>query len=171
MSCEDFEMNIYIYSELSIEEKKLLDIHLQSCANCAALFREVQQANYLISQVAEEKIVPPNAARLTSGIMSKIASRGESQRFSFVDLLIGRARLAMTVLSLVMLIGFAIEFLNDSTQSKILAGESANSSIIVSAKLFRENFLHKSAKPPYADCRTPFKSSQYYLNCVKSKLK
>jgi anti-sigma factor RsiW len=171
MRCEDFEMSIYIYSELSAKEKKRLDSHLETCATCSALFQEVKQVQHLVSGIAEEELIPSNAARLTSGIMSKI--NAESSRTEpFIARLFVRARFALTVLSSVLLITFAVEFFRDSPQTKSIVDDNTNGSIVLNAKHFRENFSRgKATHALFADCKSPFRSNQYYVECIKSKMK
>ena len=169
MNCKDFETNIYLYSELNPLEKNQLDEHLQSCTTCSALFEEVKQAQHFVREIAEDKILPANAARLTSNIMSNVLSN-KQREVSLIDLFFSRARFVMTVLSIGLLIGFAVEFLDVSppVENKSMAGAS----IILVGKEFRANFWSGKVKSPlFAACQSPFRSGQYYWDCVKSKMK
>ena len=171
MSCEEFERNIYLYDELSTSEKNSIDAHLQTCASCAAVLEEVKGVQLLVRRMAEE-IVPPNAARLTSGIMSKIAAEKSNQDSVFVLSLLGRTRIALTALSIFLLLTFAIEFSRDSTQFREAAESTINSSVILNSKIFRNNFSQGKVKhPALADCGNSLKAGRAYLECLKNKLK
>lgn len=172
MSCKDFEQNIYVYHELSTDEKKLVDTHLQTCSSCAALFEELKQTQLLIEQMANEAIVPKNAARLTSGIMSKISTEKINRVSIFSDLLLGRARIALTCLSVVLLVAFAVEFLQDTAQLKATQSLVVDNSVVLNSKIFRDNFSQGKVKHSlFADCGSPLKIGQSYLDCMRSKLK
>src|SRR5690349_19736405 len=113
MSCAEFEQNIYLYDELSTSERTLLDAHLKTCAACAALLVEVNVAQQAVKKIASDEVLPRHAARLTSGIMSKITT--DTSRSSVLALpFFVRTRLALTVLSICLLASFAVEFLRDS---------------------------------------------------------
>src|SRR5689334_15147053 len=118
MSCKDFEQSIYVYNELSVDEKRPVDAHLQVCTSCAALFEELKETQLLLEQLANEEVVPPHAARLTTNIMSKILADKINRVSIFSELVLGRARIALTGLSFVLLVSFAIEFLQDNAQLK-----------------------------------------------------
>lgn len=172
MGCKNFEENIYTYQELSADEKKLTDAHLTTCASCAALFEEVKAAELLIEQVAKQEVAPPNAARLTSGIMSKISVDKVNRVSIFTELLLVRARIVLTGLSIVLLVSFAIEFLQDTAQFKTTQSLVVDNSVVLNSKIFRDNFSQGKVKHRlFADCGSPLKLGQTYLDCVRSKLK
>jgi len=174
MSCQDFETNIYIYSELSQKERDQLDVHLQTCLSCTALFSEVKHVQQMVNQVANEKIIPRHAARLTGDIMSGIIQTARPTLLERISapLLSRESKYALSFLSSVLLLVFCLQSFDDSSQLKINTNESLTNTVILNAKLFRENFSHnKEKRALFADCRSPFQSSQYYMNCAKSKLK
>src|SRR5690242_4923633 len=111
MSCKNFEQSIYLYDELSASEKNVIDVHLQICPSCTEKFEEIKRAQLLIKQVAKEGIVPSNAARITSGIMSKISTERAIRVSIFGELFLSRARIALAGLSIILLVSFAVEFL------------------------------------------------------------
>ena len=43
MNCKDVKRNIYLYDELSNEEKAAVDKHIAGCDECSILFEQVQQ--------------------------------------------------------------------------------------------------------------------------------
>ncbi|HCW06497.1 MAG TPA: hypothetical protein DGG95_03920, partial [Cytophagales bacterium] len=69
MECSDFEKDIFLFSEISDEQKVALKLHLENCANCSTLFNEVVKMDRLVKEMAIQEIVPANAAKLTSRIM------------------------------------------------------------------------------------------------------
>jgi anti-sigma factor RsiW len=172
MDCKDFEQSIYLYDELSASERRSVDAHLQTCASCAAVFEEVKGARLLINQMADAEIVPRNAAQLTSGIMSKIAAERSDRNSTFFAPFFFRARIALTVLSVVLLISFGVEFLRESTQLRSLQNFAASNSAVLNSKIFRDNFSQGKVKRSlFADCGSPLKMEQHFFDCVKSKLK
>jgi len=172
MSCNDFEQNIYLYAELSADERIVVDAHLQTCVSCATLFKATKDAQLLIKQMASVEIVPPNAARLTSGIMSKIAMERSVQNSVFSVPFLFRARIALTAVSIVLLVSFGVEFLRESTQLRSLQNFAVNNSTVLNSKIFRDNFSQGKVKHRlFADCGNPLSAGQRYLECVKSKLK
>ena len=174
MNCRDFEMKIYLYAELSEGERTQVDAHIETCQRCSTLFQEVKQAQELVHQVAGEKGVPRHAAQLTASIMSAITQPAKPTWYAWVnDLLRSReSNYVLSALSSVLILVFFIQSIGDSPRIRIDNNESLANSVILNAKLFRDNFSHNRAKHAlFADCRSPFQSSQYYQNCVKSKLK
>jgi len=174
MSCKHFEMNIYVYDELSVEERNRLDIHLQTCSTCQALFQEVNQARQLIRLVAEEKAVPLNSAKLTGNIMSKITEPVKRTWAAWVsELLMSRSsKYSLSIVSSVLLIAFSIQSFNYSMPIKKSYVMPLANAVILNTKLFREHFYHSKEKHAlFADCRSPFQSAKYYQDCIKNKLK
>ncbi|MEY4931519.1 MAG: hypothetical protein RI909_2243 [Bacteroidota bacterium] len=72
MKCQDFEKRIYLYRELTDDEKKLTDIHISGCESCQALLRRVSQQQNLIKTIATKKILAKQPQRLTEQIMNSI---------------------------------------------------------------------------------------------------
>jgi len=174
MSCKEFEMKIYLYPELSEKERKQVDAHLQTCQSCSALFQEVKQAQQLIHQVAEIKPIPIHAARLTGSIMSTIMQPAKLTWHERINdiLLSAKSKYVLSFSSSLLILIFFIQSVEDFPPTKMDKNESLTNTVILNAKLFRENFSHNKVKHAlFADCRSPFQSNQYYLNCVKSKLK
>jgi len=174
MDCKEFEMNIYLYPELSEKERNQVDAHLHTCQHCSTLFQEVKHAQQLIQQAAEKKPTPLHAARLTGSIMSKIIQPAKPTWVERIDqlLLSQRSKYLLSISSSLLILAFFFQSFEDSLQTTGAKNESMVKSVILNAKLFRDNFSHHKAKRAlFADCRSPFQSNQYYLNCVKSKLK
>lgn len=172
MSCKEFERSIYVYSELSAEEKRLVDAHLQTCVSCAARFEEMSTVHSLIKQIAADELIPSNAARFTGNVMSKIISVQPRPTPSPAVRFFIFTRLAFTLVSAVLLVGFVVELRKDSDQSKRILSVNSGGPVILNAKLVREDLsLRKTRHLLFADCRSSWKAPQFDLNCVKSKLK
>lgn len=172
MSCKDFEQSIYVYSELSTDEKKMIDAHLQTCSSCTSMFEELKQSQLLIEGLINENIVPKNAARLTSSIMSKISTDKVDRSSIFTGLLLGHVRIALSGLSIVLLLSFAVEFLQGPEQLNAAQSLVVDNSVVLNSKIFRENFSQGKVKHSlFADCGSPLKMGQSYLDCLRSKLK
>jgi hypothetical protein len=174
MGCKEFEIQIYLYPELSEKERKRIEAHVESCQRCSALFEEVKETQRLIHRMAEEKPVPLHAARLTGSIMSKIAQPAKPTWLAWISqlLLSRKSKYVLSASSSLLLLVFFIQSFEDSPGIKTDKNESLAKSVILNAKLFRDNFSHNKTKHAlFADCRSPFQSNQYYLDCVKSKMK
>jgi hypothetical protein len=174
MSCKEFEIQIYLYPELSEKERRQVDAHLQTCIGCNALFQELKQTQELINQMAEKKPVPVHAARLTGSIMSKIMEPVKPTWYEWVnDLLLSKkSKYVLSITSSLLLVVFFAQSLLDSPQIKMDNNDPFTNSVILNAKLFRDNFSrNRNKRALFADCRSPFQSNRYYRDCVKSKLK
>lgn len=172
MGCKEFEQNIYLYEELSTSERELLDAHLATCASCAVAFDEINEAQRVIKKLATDEIVPPNAARLTSDVMSKIANERSDGNSIFTVPFWARARVALTAVSVVLLVSFAVEFLRDSAQLRNIQALTADHWVVLNSKIFRDNFSQGKVRHSlFADCGGRFGVSQGYLECVRGKLK
>lgn len=172
MSCKEFEQSIFLYDELSPGEKSLLGAHLQTCPSCKAAFDDVRGTQLLVRGLTNNEIVPRNAALLTSSIMSKIAAEKSYGSEAFIFPFFPHARVALTVLSIFLLVSFAVEFIRGSAQFKATQIFAAGHSAVLSSKIFRDNFSQGKVKQSlFADCGSPLKTGQQYLDCVRSKLK
>jgi len=174
MNCKEFEIDIYLYTELSENERTRIDAHVQSCPSCSALFQEVKQTQRLIHGMAEEKTVPLHTARLTGRIMSKIMLPYKPTWLAWINqlLLSRKSKYVLSASSSLLLLVFFFQSFEDSPGIKTDKNESLAKPVLLNAKLFRDNFSHNKTKHAlFADCRSPFQSNQYYMDCVKSKMK
>jgi hypothetical protein len=175
MKCKEFEMNIYLYAELSEEVKDKLQEHLASCASCHHLFLATQHSQALIQMVAEDQAVIRNAALLTHKIMDKTGSKKEPHRKNaLVELLQSNfIKYSFSVFSLTLVSFFTVEFFTEPrTATKTEAKSGA--SIVLNSTLFQETFLkykEKKRRTALTACFSPLHPSAAYLECLKSKMK
>jgi|GEM_PF-1485803 len=172
MNCRDFEKNIYVYPELTEKEKAGIDNHIKSCDQCAKLFRDLQQAQFIVKQIAEYEISPPNDARLTSAIMSRITQPSEPTWLDLVTQFFQnqRLRIALSIASSVLVFFFLFESSHKFIQPKNDMRETSES-VILNATAFRQAASkRRNIQQPFAGCRSPFKSNQFFLECAKTKL-
>ncbi len=177
MKCQDFEKNIYLYSELTKQEKNQLQQHLDSCTACQQLFLSMQKMQNQIHHIAEEKMEIRNPALLTHKIMQKIAS--QTIRHSFGDVMEGYFRVSLikysfAVVSVILVMAFGAEFFSLSLKSKINTEQASKASVILNSGLFRESFSKQKEKrhsTALTECASPLRANPGYLACLKSKMK
>jgi hypothetical protein len=126
MSCEKTEPLIYLYDDLSPEEKEVADTHITQCKACHALFQETQHMRFTWHTVATLKPKVKNSDRLTRNIMRAIKT-GDRHKpagviTSFLDSLF--TRYAFGVSSLLLVLFFISEqqkdFNPEQGQSQVL---------------------------------------------------
>ena len=72
MSCKKHEESIYLYDELTQDERTFLNHHLKGCAACAALFQRMHELQSVVKDVADRKATVRDASLLTHKIMSAL---------------------------------------------------------------------------------------------------
>jgi hypothetical protein len=175
MKCKDFEMNIYLYTELSEEEKDKLQEHLASCISCHQLFLAAQHSQALIQKVAEDRVVIRNAAVLTRKILDKTASKKVPHRRNvLVELFQSNfIKYSFSVLSLMLVMSFTVEFFAEPLTAKKTEVKSG-ASVVLNSTLFQETFFkykERKKRTALTACFSPLHPSATYLDCLKSKMK
>lgn len=72
MKCEKIESLLFLYTELTEDEKLRVDKHVQSCASCNSLFIRLTHQQQLIRQVAETPVLVGNSTRIKNSVMQAI---------------------------------------------------------------------------------------------------
>ncbi|MBI3219402.1 MAG: hypothetical protein HYZ44_07810 [Bacteroidetes bacterium] len=72
MNCPDYEKDIWMYDELSVEEQQHLNTHLHSCAECKKLVEEIRQTDIIIQRAKEQRKELPHAAAFTNRVMEQL---------------------------------------------------------------------------------------------------
>lgn len=175
MKCKDFEMNIYLYAELSAEEKAKLQEHLVSCASCHQLFLSTQHFQTLIQKVADDGPVIRNAALLTHQIMDMTVSAKEpDRRNTLATFFLSRfIKYSFSVVSLLLVMAFSVEFFSEPSK-ETKAEVSSNASIVLNGALFQETFFkykEKRKRTALTACFTPLQSSSQVAACLKNQMK
>lgn len=113
MSCKKFEERIYLYAELSPDERRILDDHLQQCVSCQNLLNEVQSMTKRVKAFSALQPVPRNNARLTQQIMAGVERSKSGNSFGFLSLdrflSIPTLRYSLAGLSIVIILSFIAE--------------------------------------------------------------
>ena len=173
MKCEDFEMEIVLYTELSSGESNLLHQHLESCPNCQKLFLEMKKVQKSIELVAIEKSSIRNAANLTHKVMERIALEKQERTIFevFFEFLQDKSiKYTFASASFILVIVFATQFFSASWQPEKI--QSNRASVILNSTAFRKTFSQRKVnRRLFTECVSPFRSNQNYLLCLKSKMK
>ncbi len=78
MSCPDYEKDIWLFDELSLEGQQQLHTHLNSCTACQKLFEEIQSTKGVIQRAKELKPQLQHAAAFTNRVMDRLPAERES---------------------------------------------------------------------------------------------
>jgi len=121
MKCKETEQAIYLYQELSVDERSKVDAHVDTCEECALLLREWKQSVGLIQHAKQVQVVPNNAAHLNHRIMNAIHSTPSNSVF---DLVLVKLRTqfvsyGMATMSLILVVFFISEQ-NQSNKAMVM---------------------------------------------------
>ena len=173
MSCQDFEKNIILYTELSATETNLLQQHVQSCQECQNLFLEVQTVQISMAKIATAKAEIRNAARLTNKVMEKVAQEKHKPTIIeiFSEFIQGNSiKYAFATISLTFVLVFITQFFNTSWQPENQV-QNNHAYIKLNSTAFRQYFLQRKEKQiSSSTCASPFRHNTDYLLCLKNKL-
>lgn len=156
-----FEKRIYLYRELTFDEKKSTDAHIAQCESCRQLATRFFQEQKLIRDFSTRQFASTNPQQLTQGIMNSI-ERNEKRpiRFDRINSFLDRlfVRYAFGVLSLLLIAFFFIEqragdqvpvvakievkqgsILNSNTFLKVLQKRRENKETSISASRYSYN--------------------------------
>lgn len=112
MSCKHIEENIWLYDELSREQKISIDKHLLTCVDCKIIWDQAQGLAATSKMWQEEVPVVENAAQLTHKIMGVINNRQDQKKslFTLIDSInTSWLRYSMASLSFLLLITFVYD--------------------------------------------------------------
>ncbi len=174
MNCNDYKKSIFLYAELSTLEKAEVDMHIKGCDNCFALFHATQKMQISLNRIAQVKVAPENAAKLTRAIMTKINGTTASKWHHFFTLSFHSPslKISLSLLSALIIVTFSLESFNHSILSKQFLKQPSQGSVTLDSKVFREKASQRKGKASFfVDCLSPFKSNQYSLECLKNKFK
>lgn len=173
MDCKDFEPFIFTYAELNNEEKQSLDAHLQQCASCRALFAEVNQLHDAVKLAAIETPQPRHATQLTHRIMAKVQVPAEVPWLKQIEVFLQTrfVKYSLSTASFALLLIFFTEVFSDGVPGSRSFQQSQGEKVVLSAQRFREEFMKRKNDSPSDECRTPFRTMSYTMDCMKNKLK
>ena len=172
MKCSEYEQSIYLWKEISPEEKAALNRHMEVCPTCAALFQQVQLMQERVTEVSITKTNSPHSAHLTSRIMQAVH---EQQRNSTVNLTarlfspFQLIRYSFATLSLVLLVSFGLEYIHTGTPQKTQSTTMEEGVILSSAIIRSSAEDRKKRRSIFSACKTPFTDQLAYLECIKQQ--
>src|SRR6478609_7338942 len=115
MTCSEFERQIILFSELTIEEKVIVNNHVSQCESCAAFLESQSSMTNVIRKVASIKPEPKDQFVLTRNILAKIKTEDQGRLkifdFSTVSVPYNFARYAMAAVSVGLIIFLSAELL------------------------------------------------------------
>ncbi len=161
MKCDHIKPKIYLYDELSIDERALCDKHIAECTSCAAMFKETMQQRVFLREAASWKEQPDNAALLTQKIMAVVNQTAVHKKTGF-EAFVSRFKLiqlrfTLGMISLFLVVFFAIE-LNQpwshravSQNNRVVKQVPKNASVLNTTQLFK-NIKARKKKKAKQDC-------------------
>lgn len=105
--CCKENLSAYIDNELSVDEARKIEKHLQKCSSCERTVNEMRS----IARAVEEMPRPEADSLLTMRIMSYLENKGSSLETPMVGLLESWGVLSLIVLSMMISIPFSSAFL------------------------------------------------------------
>jgi predicted anti-sigma-YlaC factor YlaD len=172
MKCNAYEQSIYLWEEISPEEKVTVNRHMETCPDCAALFQQVQVMQQQVTKVSAKRTISPNAAQLTSRIMQAVheqQQRSHTTRLTSVFSPFQLVRYACATLSLVLLISFGLEYVQTGAIQKTQT-TTLEEGIILSSAIIRSSAAdRKKRKSIFSACKTPFTDQLAYKECIKQQ--
>ena len=176
MSCTEIEKQIILFSELSIEDQDLVNIHVQECATCAKFYESQVRVNNLILQGASIQPEPRDPFSLTHNIMTAIKVQ-EQRRTKIFDLTsqsvqFGFARYAMAAVSVGLIIFLSAELLTP-IQFENNTRQGTSESIVLNRKEFSEKLFDSKSLSSFSlasQCKSPFNSTKVNADCMRQKL-
>ncbi len=172
MKCSAYEQSIYLWEEISPEEKAELNRHMEICPACTALFQQVQLMQAQLTEVSKNKTPAPHAAQLTSRIMQAVHEQQRSLRPTLLTSLFTPFQLiryAFATLSLVLLVSFGVEYIHTGAPQKTLTTTREEGVILSSAIIRSSAEDRKKRKSIFSACKTPFTDQLAYLECIKQQ--
>lgn len=172
MKCSTYEQSIYLWEEISPEEKAALTRHMEACPACTELFQQVQLMQAQITEVSQNKTTPPHAAQLTSRIMQAVHESQSNSRSTLTARLFSPFQLiryACATLSLILLISFGLEYVQTGAIQKTQTTTLEEGVILSSAIIRLSAADRKKRKSIFSACKTPFTNQLAYKECIKQQ--
>lgn len=173
MKCSAYEQSIYLWGEISPEEKAALTRHMEACPTCAELFRQVQLMQDQVTEVSLNKTTAPHAANLTSRIMQAVHEQRNHSRVNLTRRIFSPFQLirySFATLSLALLISFGLEYTYIGIQHTTQSTTSEEVVILSSAIIRYSAEDRKKRKSIFSACKTPFTDQLAYQECIKQQL-
>lgn len=169
MNCRKYQVNIYLYPEITEEDRTCLREHMQGCKECRELFESVTDVQRLTSAVAALEVRPSDASKLTRKIMEGIPSKNKPVGWEQIMIRLqgGRVRFALAVFSAFLILLFVDEHYQQPRQPRDTE-QLAVARVLLSPSVWRERLTALKEKKEV--CSSPFLSTSDRLLCLKNKL-
>lgn len=153
MNCRKIKEKIYLYTELSSSERKMVDEHLTQCDACSKLAQQLFHSQEVIKNAASRKPELRNPQPLTQRIMNAIENEKSRSVFSlltdYMDNLF--VRYAISAVSVLLISFFVYEQQADSSSSVTRTYKSEISKgVVLDYGKFRNMYIKRRDNKPTA---------------------
>ncbi len=149
MNCPEFERSIYLYSELTSSERKILDDHRSQCDACGQLAHQVFQSQALIKRVSENKPLARDSHRLMQRIMSEVKREKITwlaELVSYVDSHFVRYAFSAVSLFLITFFMYEQQTADYATAMNQVSKPPVKQGPVLDVNLFRSNHLQRTTR-------------------------
>lgn len=148
MSCAHYLEDIYLYDELSPEERLKVDQHVLTCAACRTALDEVQQQSALVRRAAATRPEPVHPQRLTDAILARIEQ--PARRATVVTRLLAPldslfVRYSLAAVSVGLLVLFVSEQYSGPVAVKRMPGPAASATL--NTGVFLKQYAEEKKQP------------------------
>lgn len=171
MKCSEFERRIYLYRELTPQEREETDLHLETCQACRMVKEALNNVERITALHRNQTSARTPEARMTDRVMSAIRNSKENNAGWLDKMLQGSilssARYGMAAVSLTLTVLFIIEYTNAGKASllvnerRIITGETAE----LNLASFHSAFL----KAKEADRQKTHPLTECLANCLEKQ--
>ncbi len=175
MSCQEFEKQIILFTELTDEEKTKVTAHLSICKSCSALFESATLTNNLVLKASKIEMENQDPFRLTNDIMARIKEE-ERKPWSFLKLFFLKfeftyIKYTMAAFSFLLIAFFGMELLQSPTIHGVNATHSSKK-VVLNRKTFQDELSKSKAVESLFlanSCKSPFNITKVNEDCVKQR--
>jgi len=161
MNCKNIEESIFLYKELSLKERALVDKHITGCSSCKELLIQVNHQYQLTSKAAEIPVPTGNSERIKFRIMKGLEPNQKINLLDRIFLLFEYRWLqsAMGIVSIT-LIGF---FVSEITSASNLAfNKSYKTDVaILNTQRFLQTYIKRRESPKTISLYDQIKNSDF----------
>ena len=176
MSCHEFEKQIVLFTELTSEEKAMVNDHMSTCKSCSELFESTAHSSNLVLKASKVEMEIKDPFRLTNDIMARIKNE-KRQPWSLLDLSFLKfeftyVKYVMTTLSFLLIVFFGIEQLESTTMSEVISINQLNK-VVLNRKTFQEELSKSKAVINLSltsSCKSPFNITKINTDCLKQRM-
>jgi hypothetical protein len=170
MKCEECQRLILIQDLLDTTERKAMNQHVATCADCQKFQVEATKVNQLIGQASGVVNQPIKATALTNKIMTHVM-RPTPKKVSTSWIFNPFTRFALSGISVCLIVFFMIEW-QSPANAEIPKGPVAGlQQVILNSQSFRKELNSKEKrKSLLGSCISPDKK-QADIACLKEKMK